>query len=204
MVTQLNLLEGVRMDHRINQQIEFIITLDKLKHIQRRSYLISGDRTENSAEHSWHIALMAMLLAEYSNESIDLERTIRMLLVHDIVEIEAGDTYCYDSVVDQKLREEKAADQLFGMLPDDQAVMMRALWDEFEAGESPESRFAAAMDRLMPLLQSYHTQGKGWKENEISISQVLERNGPIVDGSKSLWMYAEKLIEDAAKKGWLS
>ena len=192
------------MDHRISQQIEFIITLDKLKNIQRRSYLISGDHTENSAEHSWHIALMAMLLAEYSNESIDLERTIRMLLVHDIVEIEAGDTYCYDDVVNQTQREEKAADQLFNMLPDDQAEMMRALWDEFESGESSESRFAAAMDRLMPLLQSYHTQGKGWKENEISKSQVLERNGPIVDGSNSLWIYAEKLIEDAAEKGWLN
>lgn len=192
------------MDHRLKQQIEFIITLDKLKNIQRRSYLVSGERTENSAEHSWHIALMALLLAEYSNEDIDVEKTARMLLVHDIIEIEAGDTYCYDDVVDQKLREEKAADQLFSMLPDDQAVMMRALWDEFESGESPESRFAAAMDRLMPLLQSYHTHGKGWKENEISKSQVLERNGPIVDGSKSLWIYAEKLIEDAVEKGWLN
>jgi putative hydrolase of HD superfamily len=192
------------MDQRLEQQIAFIITLDQLKNIQRRSYLISGDRNENSAEHSWHIALMVMLLAEYSNASIDLERTIRMLLVHDIVEIEAGDTYCYDDVVDQTLREEKAADRLFNMLPDDQAEMVRDLWDEFESGDSPESRFAAAMDRLMPLLQSYHTQGKGWKENEINKSQVLERNGPIVDGSNSLWKYAENLIDDAAEKGWLN
>lgn len=191
------------MDHRINQQIEFILTLDKLKNIQRRSYLISGNRTENSAEHSWHISLMAMLLSEYSNESIDLERTISMLLVHDIVEIEAGDTYCYDDVIDQQQREEEAADQLFDMLPDDQNAMMRNLWVDFELGVSPEARFAAAMDRLMPLLQSYYTQGKGWKESGIRKSQVIERNGPIVDGSKTLWNYAENLIDDAVERGWL-
>ncbi len=192
------------MNQRLDQQIEFIITLDKLKNIQRRSYLISGDRLENSAEHSWHIALMVMLLAEYSNEGIDVERTVRMLLVHDIIEIEAGDTYCYGEVVDQKQREELAADHLLGMLPVDQAVMMRAIWDEFETGESPEARFAAAMDRLMPLLQSYHTQGKGWKENKISKSQVLERNMPIVQGSEALWAYAARLIDDSEQMGWLA
>ena len=191
------------MDQRINQQIDFILTLDKLKNIQRRSYLISGDRTENSAEHSWHIALMAMLLAEYSNEKFNLERTIRMLLIHDIVEIEAGDTYCYDDVVDQEQREEEAALHLFNMLPDDQAAIMRDLWEDFESGESPEARFAAAMDRLMPLLQSYYTQGKGWGESGIGKSQVIERNGPIVEGSNTLWNYAENLIEDAVKRSWL-
>lgn len=194
------------MDHRINQQIDFIVTLDKLKHIQRKSYLISGDRTENSAEHSWHIALMAMLLAEYSNESIDLERTIRMLLVHDIVEIEAGDTYCYDDDdrLEQRKREESAADKLFGMLPEDQANKLMDLWEEFDAGETPESRFANAMDRLMPLLQGYYSGGKAWVENGIHRSQVVERNEPIEQGSESLWEYAAGLIDNAVQMGWLA
>jgi len=194
------------MNQRLDQQIEFIITLDKLKNIQRRSYLISGDRLENSAEHSWHIALMAMLLAEYSNEGIDVVRTVRMLIVHDIIEIEAGDTYCYDDDdrLDQRKREESAAEKLFGILPDDQTVTLMELWEEFDAGRTPEARFANALDRLMPLLQSYHTQGKGWKENKISKSQVLERNMPIVQGSEALWAYAARLIDDSEQMGWLA
>ena len=194
------------MDPRMDRQIDFIIELEGLKSVLRRSYLINGDRLENSAEHSWHICVMAMVLMEHANQPIDLNKTIRMLLIHDIVEIEAGDTYCYDdgNMVEQHQRERIAADNLFGMLPEDQARQLMALWEEFEEAQTPEARFAGAMDRFMPLLQSYFTDGKAWVENEIHKDQVIERNEPISDGSETLWEYSLSLIEEGVNRGWLS
>jgi putative hydrolase of HD superfamily len=190
---------------RLAQQIQFIVEIDKLKRIIRRSYLTNAERLENSAEHSWHIALMAMLLAEYANEPVDLLRVIKMLLIHDIVEIDAGDTYCYDEtgLLDQAEREQLAANRIFGLLPEDQARELHALREEFDARLTPEARFAAAMDRLMPLLHSYHVKGKSWQENGITHLQVVARNSPIADGSEELWQFAQSLIEDALVKGYL-
>jgi putative hydrolase of HD superfamily len=190
---------------RLAQQIQFIVEIDKLKQIIRRSYLIGGERLENSAEHSWHIAVMAMLLAEYAPAPVDLLRVIKMLLVHDIVEIDAGDTYVYDqaSLVSQAERERQAAERLFGLLPEDQAREFDQLRLEFEARQTPEAKFARAMDRLMPLLHNYHSQGKSWQENGIKQAQVLALTGIVADGSDELWQFARSLIEDAVGKGYL-
>jgi putative hydrolase of HD superfamily len=191
---------------RLAQQIQFIIEIDKLKQVIRRSYLIGGKRLENSAEHSWHIAVMAMILAEYATEPVDLLRVIKMLLVHDIVEIDAGDTYVYDeaSLVSQAERERLAAERLFGLLPEDQAREFDQLRLEFDARQTPEAKFARALDRLMPLLHNYHSQGKSWQENGIRQAQVLALTGIVADGSDELWQFARSLIEEAVVKGYLS
>jgi putative hydrolase of HD superfamily len=193
-------------NERLRQQIEFIIEIDKLKDVLRRTYVMSGERLENSAEHSWQLALMAMLLSEHSNEPIDVCHVVKMVLVHDLVEIDAGDTYCYDAAAekDKVEREERAADRIFGLLPPDQGQEIRLLWEEFEARESPEARFGAAIDRLMPMLLNYHTQGKSWKEHGIRQSQARARNAHIVDGSRPLWEAAQELIEDAVAQGYLT
>jgi len=172
----------------------------------RRTYLIDGDRRENTAEHSWHLAMMAMLLAEYANEPVDVPRVIKMVLVHDIVEIDAGDTYFYDTAaaLDKAERERLAADRLFGLLPPDQAVELRELWNELEAGRTPESRFAAALDRFIPQLHNYHTQGKSWKEHGITADRVLARNASMAEGSRKLWEWTQALLEDAVRQGFLS
>jgi len=191
---------------RIREQIEFIIEIDKLKNIYRRTYLLNSERTENDAEHSWHIALMAMVLAEYSNDKkINLLQVIKMLLIHDIVEIDAGDTFIYDEKgnMDKEQREQNAAERLFNILPEDQAKELKKLWEEFEKRETPEAKYAAVLDRLQPLLHNYYTQGKAWKEHGIHIDQVLKRNKHILEGSGDLWNYAEALIRDAAEKGYL-
>jgi len=168
---------------RLTQQIRFIAEIDKLKSVLRQSILVSGERQENSAEHSWHVATMAILLAEHAGEPVDVGRVIKMLLVHDIVEVDAGDTYCYDdeAVLGQADREQEAADRLFGMLPADQAAELHALRQEFDGRSTPEARFAAALDRLMPLLHNYHSQGKSWQEHHVTRGQVLARCGPIRD-----------------------
>ena len=191
---------------RLTRQIAFLLETDKLKSILRRSYLVNGTRRENSAEHSWHLSVMAMLLAEHANAPVDTLRVLKMLLVHDIVEIDADDTYCYNEVgmVDKAAREQSAADRIFGLLSPDQEQEMRGLWDEFEERETPEAKFAAALDRLMPLLHNYHTQGRSWQENGIVSRQVLERNAHIADGSEDLWRYVHALIEDAVAKGYLA
>ncbi|MBV9850165.1 MAG: HD domain-containing protein [Armatimonadetes bacterium] len=190
---------------RLTRQIAFILEIDRLKGVLRRSYLADGTRRENSAEHSWHLALMAMVLAEHANVPVDALRVLQMLLVHDIVEIDADDTYCYDEVgaLDKEEREQRAADRIFGLLPPDQERDMRGLWDEFEARVTPEARFAAALDRLMPLLHNYHTQGRSWRENGITSRQVRARNAHIADGSEELWRFAGGLIEDAVSRGFL-
>ena len=190
---------------RFDQQIRFILEIDKLKSIIRQSYLLAGTRKENSAEHSWHVALMAMLLAEYAEQSVDLLRVLKMLLIHDIIEIDAGDTYCYDEagILNQSSRENTAAERLFGLLPEDQKVELRELWGEFEAQSTPEAKFAATIDRLMPLFHNYHTEGRSWREHGIKKHQVSVRNEAMKDGSLPLWEYAMSLIDDAVDKHYL-
>ena len=190
---------------RLKKQIEFIFEVDKLKRILRQSILTDGKKRENDAEHSWHISLMAILLSEYSNEDIDVLRVIKMLLIHDIVEIDAGDTYCYDKEGhnDKREREEKAAKRIFGMLPKDQCDDMISLWEEFELMETAESKYAASLDRLQPLLLNYATNGKSWRDHDIESKQILERNAHIENGSKELWKFAKNMIYDCIEKGYL-
>jgi putative hydrolase of HD superfamily len=191
---------------RIERQIAFSLEIDKLTGVLRRTLLLEGSRCENSAEHSWHICVMAMLLAEHAAEpDLDVAHVIEMLLIHDLVEIDAGDTYCYDSAanIDKAERELKAAERIFNLLPADQAQRVRGLWDEFEERRTPESKFANAMDRLQAMLHNYHTQGRQWRKHGVNSRQVLERNAPIAEGSPVLWAYAKKLVEDAVEKGYL-
>ena len=191
---------------RFQKQIEFILEADKLKRTLRRTILLDRSRQENSAEHSWHIALTVLVLSEYAKDGdIDFFRVIQMLLVHDLVEIDAGDTYCYDETgrEDQARREEAAANRIFGILPADQAGHFRALWDEFERRETPESRFANVLDRFQPFLHNYFTEGQTWRENKIKSSQVTFRMQPVNEGAPALWNYVSALIEDAVAKGFL-
>ena len=193
-------------EDRLKKQVQFILEIDKLKKIVRQSLLSDRSRKENDAEHSWHIALMAVLLCEHADKKgIDLKHVVTMLLVHDLVEIDAGDTFCYDEKgnVDKLEREIKAADRIFNLLPPDQAAYFRSLWDEFESRQTAEARFAAAMDRLEPLLLNYHTDGGTWKEHGVKKKQVVSRNQPIEKGSATLWEYASQLIEDAVAKGYM-
>ena len=191
---------------RFERQIQFILEVDKLKTILRRTYLIHEERSENTAEHSWHLAIMAILLAEHANEPVDVARVIKMVLVHDIVEIDAGDTYFYDTAaaLDKSEREHAAADRLFGILPPDQGRELRALWEEFEAGDTPDARFALALDRFMPQLHNYYTHGRSWAEHGITADRVLERNECMAEGSARLWDCARSLLQDAVAKGFLS
>jgi putative hydrolase of HD superfamily len=192
---------------RFRRQIDFILEADKLKSILRRTVLTDRSRHENSAEHSWHIALLALVLSEYAaGDAIDIFRVVKMLLVHDLVEIDAGDTYCYDGEgrQDQGLKELKAADRIFNILPKDQAQSFLELWEEFEARQTPESRLANALDRVQPFLHNYYTQGQTWQENEIKSSQVVARMHPVEDGSPFLWSYVSALINDAVDRGFLS
>jgi len=192
-------------DTRLNKQLDFILEIDRLKEVTRRSYLTISKRRENSSEHSWHIAVIAMLMSEHANEKPDMCRVLCMLLIHDLVEIDAGDTYCYDpqGALDKAHREKVAADRLFGVLPDDQAQWMRKLWEEFEAGTTPEAKFANAVDRFMPLLHNFYTQGRSWRENGISREQVEERMARVKEGSAALWDYSRGLIEEAVDRGYL-
>jgi putative hydrolase of HD superfamily len=191
---------------RFERQIQFILELDKLKSVLRRTYLVNGERTENTAEHSWHLAMMAILLAEHANEPVDACRVVKMVLVHDIVEIDAGDTFLYDSAaeLDKLEREQAAAHRIFGILPSDQARELRELWEEFEAARSADARFAKALDRFIPQLHNYHTQGRCWIEHSVTAGNVLERNASMAEGSQTLWNYARALLDDAVKKGFLT
>ncbi len=179
---------------RLKKQMAFIKEIDKEKQIFRQTYVSDATRKENDAEHAWHMAIMTFLLSEYANEEIDVLKTIRMILIHDIVEIDAGDTYAYDDTAKatQQEREFAAANRLFGMLPEDQAIELRALWDEFEAAETKEARFARTMDNLQPLMLNDATDGKAWEEHEVPLSKILKRNERTPKGSKVLWDYAQK------------
>ncbi len=190
----------------MQRQIAFIIEIDKLKNILRQSLVTGGRRRENDAEHSWHLAMMAIVLAEYANEpELDLVRVVQMVLVHDLVEIDAGDTFAYDEKghEDKSEREQKAADRLFSLLPGDQGRQVMRLWQEFEERRSAEARFAAALDRLQPMLLNYYTEGESWRKHGISRGQVESRNRHIAEGSETLWAYAKRLIEDAVRSGYL-
>ena len=190
----LNFERGI--PERLRRQLEFILEIDRLKSVLRQSYLIDNDRHENSAEHSWHLAVAAMVLAEHTKERIDVSKVIRLVLVHDLVEIDAGDTFIYDEAgnVGKAAREQKAAKRLFGLLPEDQGQTFMALWREFEDRQTPEAKFAFALDRLMPILHNVFTQGGSWKEHGIRREQALAKNRPIEDGSAILWQAAESLI----------
>lgn len=191
---------------RLKKQIQFILEVDKVKNIFRMTKIHDGTRRENDAEHSWHLALMAFLLEEYSQGShIDMLKVIKMCIVHDLVEIDAGDTFCYDAAgnLDKLEREQKAAERIFGILPEDQGNELKALWEEFDAMETPEARFAAAMDRLQPVLMNFLNNGGTWKEHHISKEQVIKRNCRIKDGAPELWDFVSGLIDEAVERGLL-
>ena len=190
---------------RLESQIAFLVEIDKLKNVVRRSLLTDGSRRENSAEHSWHLALFAMLLQEYAPAQLDITRVLKMLLIHDVVEVDAGDTFAYDigSLATQHEREQRAADRLFGLLPSDQQEELRALWEEFEQQSTAESRFANALDRLQPLLQNFHSGGQSWREHSVTAEQVFERMRPIERGVPELWPLVLELIHNASQRGLL-
>ena len=191
---------------RLHRQITFLMEADRVKTILRRNRVVSDpSRRENDAEHMYHFALMATVLAEYANAPVDLLRVLRMILIHDLVEIDAGDTFIYDvqAQVGKREREEAAAERIFGLLPQDQAVEMRAVWEEFEAEETAEARFAAALDRLQPLLCNYYSGGGAWKEHNVNAAQVFARNSKIARGSTELWAYARGFLDDALAKGYM-
>jgi putative hydrolase of HD superfamily len=187
------------------KQIEFIKEIDKVKYIQRKTKLFNSDRNENDAEHSWHLAMMAIVLTEHSNKSIDLLKVIKMVLIHDIVEIDAGDTFIYDTQKNHSNTDEErlAANRIFGLLPVGQAEELIAIWEEFEAGETDEAKFAKAMDRLEPLLQNTSNNGGTWKEFDVSYEKVHQKKSVIKEGSVPIWDFAEQLINESVDKGIL-
>ena len=188
---------------RLQKQMEFILEVDKVKQIVRQTYLTDGSRKENDAEHSWHLALMAVLLKEYANEEADLAKVIPMVLIHDLVEIDAGDTYAYDQagLATQREREAKAADRIFGMLPEDQGMRFRDLWEEFEAYETAEAKFAHVLDNCQPLILNDASDGKSWKEHAVHKSQIYKRNEHTGEGSREIWKYMKQLIEKHVQLG---
>jgi putative hydrolase of HD superfamily len=193
-------------DDRLRRQIEFLIEIDKLKGVFRQTWLMDGSRRENDAEHSWHLALLAVLLSEYAAEpDVDLFRVVKMVLVHDLVEIDAGDVLVYDrgKSAEWQVREREAAERIYRILPADQADELRALWEEFEARATPEARFAAALDRLQPILHNYQTEGKLWQEHGVTSDQVIAHNRHMAEGAPRLWQYAHDLIRDAVNRGHL-
>ncbi|MCW3997020.1 MAG: HD domain-containing protein [Candidatus Bathyarchaeota archaeon] len=191
---------------RFQKQIEFILEIDKLKQVFRQTFITDKSRQENSAEHSWHIAIMAILLSEYvKGPQVDVFRVVKMLLIHDLVEIDAGDTFCYDDKAcrSQNEREQKAAKRIFNLLPEDQAQELRSLWKEFEACNTPTSRFANALDRLQPLINNYFTDGIAWQKNGVKSHQIAKRNYKIAEGAPKLGFYAAELIRKALARGIL-
>ncbi|MFN1515111.1 HD domain-containing protein [Vibrio owensii] len=191
---------------RLEKQLALLIELDQLKSVLRRTRVKSADRRlENSGEHSWHVALMAVLMQEHANAPIDIARVMKMLLIHDVVEIDAGDTFVYDVAAskEQEEKELKAAKRLFGMLPNDQGDELFSLWKEFEAAQSDDAKYAKALDRLIPMLLNYHNDGQSWKEHGVTREQALTINKRIEFGSVTLWDKAKELIEEATEKGWL-
>jgi len=188
------------------RRIRFALQADRLKGVVRRTRLVDGSRHENSAEHSWHLALLAVLLADTAGPEVDAARVVRMLLVHDLVEVEAGDTFAYDAAANlgRDERERLAAERIFGLLPEGQGDELRALWEEFEAGETPDARFAVAMDRFQPLLLNYHGGGGSWREHGITRAQVLRRMAPIELGAPALWAMVLDVVDHACALGWIS
>ncbi|EHU9450140.1 HD domain-containing protein [Vibrio vulnificus] len=191
---------------RLNKQLALLMELDKLKSVLRRTRVKSADkRLENSAEHSWHVALMALLMEEHANEPVDIGRVVKMLLLHDVVEIDAGDTFVYDAVASEQQAEKElaAARRLFGMLPADQGEELLQLWLEFEAAQTADAKFGKALDRIIPMLLNYHNQGQSWQEHGVTRQQALTVNQKIDLGSHVLWDKAQEIIEQATQNGWL-
>jgi putative hydrolase of HD superfamily len=190
---------------RLHRQLAFIREIDRLKSIVRRTTLHDASRHENTAEHSWHLATMAIVLAEYAPAGTDVGRAIALCLVHDIVEIDAGDTFAFDSAgyVDKEAREQAAATRLFGLLPSEQSDELRTMWEEFEAGETPTARFANALDRLQPLLANMATEGGSWRVASVTRAAVRRRMAPIEHGCPALWPWVCDAIDRAGTSGWL-
>lgn len=187
------------------KQINFIKEIDKLKYIQRKTKLFNSDRNENDAEHSWHLAMMTIVLAEHSNQKIDVLKVLKMVLIHDIVEIDAGDTFIYDTAKNHTNTDEEliAAQRIFGLLPKEQADEFIAIWQEFEEGITDEAKFARSMDRLEPLLQNTSNNGGTWKEFKVPYQKVYDKKKAIQNGSTLIWAYAENLLNESVDKGIL-
>ncbi|WP_343208275.1 HD domain-containing protein [Anaerolentibacter hominis] len=188
---------------RLEQQIAFIKEMDKSKFVGRQTYIGEGARKENDAEHSWHLALMALLLNEYANEKVDVLKVMSMVVVHDIIEIDAGDTYAYDPEGNKSKRDRelKAADRLFSMLPEDQAAYLRSLWDEFEEAATPEAKFALSLDKMQPMILNDMSNGISWKEHGVCKEQILARNAKTPEGSRTLWNYMEEILNKNIREG---
>jgi putative hydrolases of HD superfamily len=193
-------------DDALARRLAFIVEADRLKGVIRRTRLLDGSRHENSAEHSWHLALMAVVLADAAGVPVDLVRVLTLLLVHDVVEIDAGDTFAFDVAgnLDKEDRERLAAERLFGLLPGAEGARLREAWEEFEAGETPEAAFAVALDRLQPLLLNYHGGGGTWREHGVLRAQVLKRMEPIRRGAPALWPFVERTIDLACRAGYIA
>ena len=195
----------ILIDERLKKQIEFLVETDKMKNIYRQTYVLNEPRKENDAEHSWHLALLAIILSEHSDLKIDVLKVMKMVVIHDIVEIYAGDTYCYDKegYKDKAEREEKSARRVFSVLPDDQYHELYNLWREFEDGISNEAKFSAVLDRVQPLTLNYRNNGQSWKEHNVEKSQVEARNCATKNVSEDIYEYINDIINDANVKGWL-
>ena len=191
------------MDERLKKQLDFVLEIDKEKNITRQTHLSGHGRNENDAEHAWHMAIMAYLLREYANENIDIGRVMLMCLIHDVVEIDAGDTYAYDEkgLSTQKEREDAAKERIYSLLPEDQKKELIALFDEFEAYETPESKFAHTMDNLQPLMLNHSNDGNDWKEHQVNESQVYARQEKSRLGSEKLFQVIDDIIQENIKKG---
>ncbi|MBQ8349795.1 MAG: HD domain-containing protein [Ruminococcus sp.] len=193
------------INERLKKQINFMLELDKMKNIYRQTYVLHEDRKENDAEHSWHLAILAFLLAEYASVPIDVTKVMKMVLVHDVVEIDAGDTYCYDEGGNKTKaeREEKSAQRVFGLLPDDQKEEFYSLWREFEDNQTNDSKFAAVLDKMQPVILNYTKNGISWKEHGVYKEQVEKRCLSSADASDKLAELIQSIIDDAASKGFL-
>ncbi len=193
------------MEARLHKQIQFIVEVDKVKNIFRQTYLADANRKENDAEHSWHLALMAVLLKDYMEEEVDLIKVMTMVLIHDLVEIDAGDTYAYDEkgAATKRDREEKAADRIFGLLPEDQENEFRNLWEEFEAYETAEAKYAHLLDNFQPLLLNDASGGKSWTEHGVHKSQVYKRNERIPETSGMIWEQIQTIVQKHIEQGHL-
>ncbi len=193
------------MDERLRKQLDFALEIDKEKNVLRRTHLSGHGRRENDAEHAWHMAIMAYLLREYSNEPVDIEKVMMMCLIHDIVEIDAGDTYAYDEEgkKTQQEREERAKERIFSLLPDDQRDRLMALFEEFEESSTPESKFARAMDNLQPLILNHSNGGNDWKEQGVSSAQVYKRQSRTKAGSEVLYEITDEMIQENIRRGSL-
>ena len=191
--------------NRLVQQLAFILEIDKLKNILRQTLLTDSSRRENSAEHSWHLATMAFLLAEYATEPVVIQRVMKMLLIHDLIEIDAGDTFAYDVAgnLDRPERERRGAERIFGLLPAEQGRELRGLWEEFEELKTAESKYANALDRLQPLLHNSVTEGGTWRIHSVARDQVYRRMEPIRTTLPEVWPVVTRIIEDACAKGWI-